>query len=167
MFSNCNCIELGWKTKERTSKRTKCQWIASNQKSRNWGGLQSKEGEVYGSWGIARKGCCGLFWQNLTFIFFGAALFTCRIADHFSKEVEFQVHKQQSDAAQHKYLSLLSVCQKQQTHILELCAYIEVSSACLFVLRNLKILGLLKTSSEARFFDWWKLLLCRLKWTNF
>ncbi|VDD90582.1 unnamed protein product [Enterobius vermicularis] len=35
------------------------------------------------------------------------------------------VHKQQSDAAQHKYLSLLSVCQKQQTHILELCAYIE------------------------------------------
>uniref|UniRef100_A0A0N5ARN1 Hamartin n=1 Tax=Syphacia muris TaxID=451379 RepID=A0A0N5ARN1_9BILA len=35
------------------------------------------------------------------------------------------VHKQQSDAAQHKYLSLLSVCQKQQAHILELCAYIE------------------------------------------
>lgn len=39
------------------------------------------------------------------------------------------VHKQQSDAAQHKYLSLLSVCEKQQTHILELCAYIE-QQAC-------------------------------------
>lgn len=35
------------------------------------------------------------------------------------------VHNQQSDAAQHKYLSLFSVCQKQQSHILDLNTYIE------------------------------------------
>uniref|UniRef100_A0A0R3RW98 Hamartin n=1 Tax=Elaeophora elaphi TaxID=1147741 RepID=A0A0R3RW98_9BILA len=36
-----------------------------------------------------------------------------------------KLHSQQCEAAQHKYLSLLSVCQKQQSHILDLYARIE------------------------------------------
>ncbi|KAL3990839.1 Hamartin family protein [Acanthocheilonema viteae] len=36
-----------------------------------------------------------------------------------------KLHFQQCEAAQHKYLSLLSVCQKQQAHILDLYARIE------------------------------------------
>ncbi|MFH4977564.1 hypothetical protein AB6A40_004273 [Gnathostoma spinigerum] len=35
------------------------------------------------------------------------------------------VHRQQSEAAQHKFLSLLSICQKQQSHILDLNTLIE------------------------------------------
>uniref|UniRef100_A0A915C9K1 Hamartin n=5 Tax=Parascaris univalens TaxID=6257 RepID=A0A915C9K1_PARUN len=35
------------------------------------------------------------------------------------------LHIQQSEAAQHKFLSLLSVCQKQQAHILDLNTHIE------------------------------------------
>ncbi|CAG9537894.1 unnamed protein product [Cercopithifilaria johnstoni] len=43
------------------------------------------------------------------------------LLNDFSK----QLHSQQYEAAQHKYLSLLSVCQKQQSHILDLYARIE------------------------------------------
>uniref|UniRef100_A0A915Q211 Hamartin n=1 Tax=Setaria digitata TaxID=48799 RepID=A0A915Q211_9BILA len=41
----------------------------------------------------------------------------------------FERAKKQCEAAQHKYLSLLSVCQKQQSHILDLYAKIEEIAA--------------------------------------
>ncbi|VDN85268.1 unnamed protein product [Brugia pahangi] len=43
------------------------------------------------------------------------------LSNYFSK----QLNSQQCEAAQHKYQSLLSVCQKQQSHILDLYARIE------------------------------------------
>uniref|UniRef100_A0A171EBL7 Uncharacterized protein n=1 Tax=Ascaris lumbricoides TaxID=6252 RepID=A0A171EBL7_ASCLU len=54
---------------------------------------------------------------------------TVRFYPHFGEPMGscvFQLHIQQSEAAQHKFLSLLSVCQKQQAHILDLNTHIEL-----------------------------------------
>ncbi|EJD75893.1 hypothetical protein, variant [Loa loa] len=50
-----------------------------------------------------------------------------------------KLHSQQCEAAQHKYLSLLSVCQKQQSHILDLYAKIEEIVALPYSERMIRI----------------------------
>uniref|UniRef100_A0A8R1XU50 Hamartin n=1 Tax=Onchocerca volvulus TaxID=6282 RepID=A0A8R1XU50_ONCVO len=76
-----------------------------------------------------------------------------------------KLHSQQCEAAQHKYLSLLSVCQKQQSHILDLYAKIEeivalpdsekmvnIESQMLFPRSSLSEMNFPSDSSQKSFF---------------